>query len=288
MSTIEVKFLNAEDSNSILGEEISTGIDVRELPHDPEGQNIFIRREFTSNSVKYWKVEGISSEHNTDEKTIACEITLSPLSYLPISISEKHSSNGSKLMRGRILECDFGYFSQDISVGAELSTTVSNFNGKLPFEMVKRRLVVVVSNKEDPALVVPISKGNKAKDKRTVVEITSLPTDLVTFNSPVCYAKTAAISYVSGHRLFPVRYHMPDGTRRYDNRVEKKLSNDDVVSIKKAVFIAIGGHNILQSILDKDNEIATLEDNISLKNNEIGCLKVENAELMDMLDKYTE
>ncbi len=125
--------------------------------------------------------------------------------------------------------------------------------------MVKRRLVVVVSNKEDPALVVPISKGSKAKDKRNVVEITSLPTDLVTFNSPVCYAKTAAISYVSGHRLFPVRYHMPDGARRYDNRVEKKLSDDDVVSIKKAVLTAIGGHNILQSILDKDNEIAILE-----------------------------
>ncbi len=126
MSTIEVKFLNAKDADSILGKEISTGIDVRELPHDPEGQNIFIRREFTSSTIKYWKVEGISSEHNTDEKAIACEITLLPLSYLPISISEKHSSNGSKLVRGRILECDFGYFSQDISVRAELSTTVSN------------------------------------------------------------------------------------------------------------------------------------------------------------------
>ena len=148
MSTIEVRFFNASESNSILGKEISTDIDVRELPYDPEGQNIFIRREFTSSNTKYWKVEEINSDHDTSEKNIVCEIVLSPLRYLPISISEMHSSNGSKLVRGRILECDFGYFSQDISVGCAPSTTVVNFNTKLPFEMVKRRLVVVISNKD--------------------------------------------------------------------------------------------------------------------------------------------
>lgn len=287
MSTIEVRFLNASKSNSILGKEISTDIDVRELPHEPAGQNIFIRREFTSSKIKYWKVEDINSVHDTGKNNIVCEIALSPLRYLPISISEKHSSNGSKLIRGRILECDFGYFSQDISVGCVPSTTVVNFNTKLPFEMVKRRLVVVISNKQDPALVIPISTGDKAKDKRTVVEITSLPSDLVTFNSPVCYAKTAAISYVSGHRLFPVRYS-DDGKRIYDNKVKKKLSNDDVVSIKKAVFTAVGGDNILNSILVKDAEISDSNDEILLKNNKIDGMQKEIDELMDMLDKHTQ
>lgn len=287
MSTIEVKFLNSTDSNFILGKEVSTDIDVCEIPHDPDSQNIFIRREFSSSTVKYWKVEKITSDYDTSKRSIVCDIELSPLEYLPISIAKKHSSNGSKLVRGRILECDFGYFSQDIYSSGTSSTTVENFNKKLPFEMVKRRLVVVISNKEDPALVIPISKGNKAKDKRTVVEITSLPSDLVTFNNPVCYAKTAAISYVSGHRLFPVRY-MAGGRRSYDNRVEKKLSNDDVVNIKKAVFTAVGGDNILKSIQDKNDELSSLSKEVCLKDNEIDRLKKEIDELMDMLDEYTK
>ncbi|BCV61568.1 type II toxin-antitoxin system PemK/MazF family toxin [Shewanella algae] len=258
------------------------------MPHDPIDQNIFIRKEFTSSEIKYWKVEKIDTAHDTENKIIECEITLSPLQYLPKSISEKHSSNGSKLVRGRLLECDFGYFSQDISLGDQPSTTISNFNSKLPYEMVKRRLVVVLSNKEDPALVVPISKGNKAKDHRTVVEITSLPPDLVTFNNPTCFAKTAAISYVSGHRLFPVRFNTAEGKRQYDYRVEKKLSNDDVVNIKKAVFTAVGGDNILRSIEYKDEQIEALNVEISNKNNYIGDLEAKNAELWGMLEEYTK
>jgi uncharacterized protein YifN (PemK superfamily) len=288
MTTIKVTFLKAEEPVVILGEEASSDIAVRELPHDPADQNIFIRKEFTSSEIKYWKVEKIDTVHGTENKIIKCEITLSPLQYLPKSISEKHSSNGSKLVRGRLLECDFGYFSQDISLGDQPSTTISNFNSKLPYEMVKRRLVVVLSNKEDPALVVPISKGNRAKDHRTVVGITSLPLDLVTFNNPTCFAKTAAISYVSGHRLFPVRFNTDDGKRRYDYRVEKKLSNDDVVNIKKAVFTAVGGDNILRSIESKDEQIDTLNREVTSKNNKIEDLEARNAELWGMLEEYTK
>ncbi|RUO74157.1 hypothetical protein CWI80_02030 [Pseudidiomarina sediminum] len=288
MTIIKVTFLNAEEPTVILGEEASSDIAVRELPHDPVDQNIFIRKEFTSSEIKNWKVEKIDTIQDTQNATIECEITLSPLQYLPKSISEKHSSNGSKLVRGRLLECDFGYFSQDISLGNQPSTTISNFNSKLPYEMVKRRLVVVLSNKEDPALVVPISKGNKAKDHRTVVGITSLPPDLVTFNNPRCFAKTAAISYVSGHRLFPVRFNTDEGRRQYDYRVEKKLSNDDVVNIKKAVFTAVGGDNILRSIESKDEQIDALNGEITIKNNRIKCLNAKNAELWEMLEEYTK
>ena len=288
MSTINVTFFKAEEPAVILGKETSSDIAVRELPHDPVDQNIFIRKEFTSSGIKYWKVEKIDTVHDTENKVIECEITLSPLQYLPKSISERHSSNGSKLVRGRLLECDFGYFSRDLSLGAEPSTTIANFNNKLPYEMVKRRLVVVLSNKEDPALVVPISKGNKAKDHRTVVGITSLPPDLVTFNNPTCFAKTAAISYVSGHRLFPVRFNTVEGQRKYDHRVEKKLSNDDVVNINKALFTAVGGDNILRSIESKDEEINALDIEITKKNNRIVDLETENSELLGMLEEYTK
>lgn len=288
MNTIKVTFLKAEEPTVILGEEFSTDIAVRELPHDPVDQNIFIRKEFTTSEIKYWKVEKLDTVHDTENKIIECEITLSPLQHLPKSISEKHTSNGSKLLRGRLLECDFGYFSQDISLVDQPSTTISNFNSKLPYEMVKRRLVVVLSNKEDPALVVPISKGNKAKDHRTVVGITSLPPDLVTFNNPTCFAKTAAISYVSGHRLFPVRFNTAEGKRQYDYRVEKKLSDDDVVNIKKAVFTAVGGDNILRSIMAKDEEIDALNGLIACKDSKIKDLEARNTELWEMLEEYTK
>jgi len=286
MTTITIKYFNADDSEALLGEEISIGISEKQLPYDPREQNIFIRKVFARQKYNSWKVLSIDLEQDTEEKTIRCKMLLSPVKYGSQSVSEKHSSNGSKLIRGRLLECDFGYFSQEVSLSSNKVTTTKDYNSKLPFEMVKRRLVVVVSNKEDPALVVPISTSNKSKNHNTVVPISSLPNDLVTFKTNACYAKAGAVCSVSGHRLFPLRVEV--GSKRvYDFRIEKKLSNDDVVNIKKAIFLGVGGHNILSEAEEAKTDIGKLQSENELLHKKLEEKSNEISELWKTLESET-
>ena len=287
MSVITVKYVSFNSPEVELGRETAIDIPTARLPHNPEGKNIFIRKVFVGHKHESWRVEKIDFSQG-NESELTCTISLSPVLYGPTSISEKHSSNGSKLLRGRLVECDFGYFTQDVSCANQLSTNIKDFDTKLPFEMVKRRLVVVISSKEDPALVIPISKSGKAKNDKTVVELTSLPEDLVTFKEQTCYAKASAVSYVSGHRLFPLRFFSEKGKKTYDYRVEKKLSNEDVCKIKEAVLIGVGGQNILTEAQklkadseQKDNEIETLQ--MKLVESE-----KKYHELWELLEEQTE
>lgn len=286
MSQIKTTYHDINNNNALLGEELFDNIDACELPYDPENEKIFIRKVFSNITHSNWKVIDIQITDDTSSKKLLCEIYLSAINFTPSSIAAKHGSNGSKLLRGRLVECDFGFFSQDYRSGKVPATTIDNFTKKLPYEMVKRRLVVIVSNKEDPALVIPISKTSKAVDFRTVVEITSLPVDLVHFTEPKCFAKTASITQVSGHRLFPLRYY-DNETRVYDARVEKKLSNTDVINIRKAAFIALGGAGILDSIDMLNAELEEKKQQIDIKNNDIKNLTDRVADLTSTLDYLT-
>ncbi len=286
MSQIKINYYNIDDDNALLGDELFNNIDVCELPYDPENEKIFIRKIFSNITHINWKVIDIQVIDDTALKSLTCEIYLSPILFGPVSIAAKHGSNGSKLLRGRLVECDFGYFSQDYRSGIPPATTIDNYTKKLPFEMVKRRLVVIVSNKEDPALVIPISKTSKAIDPRTVVNITSLPKDLVHFTEPSCFAKTASITQVSGHRLFPLRYYV-GGAKSYDARIEKKLSDPDVVNIRKAAFIALGGAGILSNIDNVNSELEEKKQELSIKNKEIEDLNKRLSDLNQILDDFT-
>ena len=56
---------------------------------------------------------------------------------------------------GEILECNFGQF--EFTTGTE-NINDKNYNGRIPPEMVKRRMIVVLNGKLDSGcLVVPIS-----------------------------------------------------------------------------------------------------------------------------------
>lgn len=308
MTAIQISYYNADDSDAFLGEELSRGISVKQLPHNPDEQNIFIRKVFDGHQYDSWKVLSIKVENNSAEEeldesetsnsdasdecveeqedSILCTIRLSPVRYGSMSVSEKHTSNGSKLVRGRLLECDYGYFSQEISGNCNSVTTTKDFNSKLPYEMVKRRLVVVVSNKEDPALVVPISKNDKSKNKSTVVPITSLPDDLVTFKVKDCFAKAGAVSYASGHRLFPLRVQVGN-KRLYDYRVEKKLSNEDVIEIKKAIFSGVGGSNILYQLDEAESTVEKLKLKVQELESQLVAKNGEVKELWETLEGAT-
>ncbi|WP_180269420.1 hypothetical protein, partial [Erwinia amylovora] len=96
----------------------------------------------------------------------------------------------------------------------------------------------------------------------------------------------ASITQVSGHRLFPLRYY-DNETRVYDARVEKKLSNTDVINIRKAAFIALGGAGILDSIDVLNAELEEKKQQIDIKNNDIKNLTDQVADLTCTLDDLT-
>jgi len=284
MPIFVTEYINNVNSQR-LSKEIVSNSDAIKLPHDPTDKNIFIRKKFASESAESWKVVSIDITNQSTTKTL-CQVFLEPVTYSTESISERHGSNGSKLIRGRIAECDFGYFDQEVDHSLNRSKVIKDFNSPLPFEMVKRRMVVILSSKQDPALVVPLSTKSKAKDSNTVVEINSLPGDLVAFSEPVCFAKAASITLVSGHRLFPLRYY--DGQRKvYDKRLDKKLSNADVVEIKKAVLKAVGGNNFLYDLETAQSEVKTLEASKQALELQIEELNQANQQLWDDLETAT-
>ena len=275
MTIFAITYISSEN-NEILGREFSSRVKTTKLPHDPADKNIYIRKVFSNHGSESWKVIDIRIFRDSQIK-INCDVIIQPVIYATQSISERHSTNGSKLIRGRIVECDFGYFDQELDYSLSKSKTVKDYNSRLPFEMVKRRMVVIMSNRQDPALVVPISTTQKAKNPEAVVALEGLPTDLVAYPNTDCYAKTGSVTLVSGHRLFPLRYYV--GERKvYDSRVEKKLHNDDVVRIKKSIFIGVGGNNIL-------NEIDQAHNDLKSKNEEIQQLIAKYDELKSRYDE---
>lgn len=85
---------------------------------------IKIRQVFSNITPSNWKVIDIQITDDTSSKKLLCEIYLSAIKYTPSSIAAKHGSNGSKLLLGRLVECDFGFFSQDYCSGKVPATTI--------------------------------------------------------------------------------------------------------------------------------------------------------------------
>ncbi|WP_439257262.1 type II toxin-antitoxin system PemK/MazF family toxin [Lonepinella sp. BR2271] len=136
-----------------------------------------------------------------------------------------------RLKVGDILECDYGLLSQNIN----------NFDGHIPPEIVKRRMVVVLNAKlQGLALVVPISstKNISGIQNQYHIEIDSnLIQETSFYDKRQRWAKAELIQAVSRQRLFPI-YHQG---KRIDNRLPYTL----VEQIQKAVIKAISANILL-------------------------------------------
>ena len=131
---------------------------------------------------------------------------------------------------GELLLCNFGQFAQD----------QNNFDGKIPPEMIKNRLVVVLNGdlSGGGCLVVPISSTRSA-DQRFHVEIDSkLIAQTKFFDHRQRWAKTETVQAVSKVRLFYI----------FDNgkRLDQRLPFDVVKEIQTSLIKAIGGMSLLQ------------------------------------------
>lgn len=134
---------------------------------------------------------------------------------------------------GEILECDFGNWTEP-----------ETFDGHIPPEMIKKRLVVVLNGDIDgnSVLVVPISSTRGYGRLATFHEY--LNPDLIAetrfYDKRDRWVKAEHIRCVSKKRLYYV----------FDNgkKLSQRLPDDVVTAIQKRVLIAVSGKRILDNL----------------------------------------
>ena len=139
---------------------------------------------------------------------------------------------------GEVLECKFGFF-KELPDG---STDNRNFDGRIPPEMIKQRLVVVLNGKlGGNCLVVPISSSEDLGGVGQSLHV-HLPPDLfkVTdfYDKRDRWAKAELIQAVSSKRLFKLR----DKEQRFDHH----LPREQVEIIQKSVIKAISATALIK------------------------------------------
>lgn len=133
---------------------------------------------------------------------------------------------------GEILECNYGLFVEKL-----------NFDGHIPPEMVKRRMVVVLNGKLNGlTLVVPISSTKNIESIRLGhhIEITSeLIKQTSFYDQRTRWAKADLIQAVSRERLFFI----------YEKGkiVKQNLPREIVEKIQRAVIKLIGANSLIKS-----------------------------------------
>ena len=132
---------------------------------------------------------------------------------------------------GQVLECDYGRHTD----GAV------NFDGHIPPEMVKNRLVVVLNGRlGGGCLVVPLSSTHDVQKthKGFHVEVDGSDiVDLLYFRQKTRWAKADMIQHVSAARL-----NRPRTERGYE---KVNLTDELVERIQRAVIKAIGAQRLL-------------------------------------------
>lgn len=139
---------------------------------------------------------------------------------------------------GEVLECNFGLFSYCPETQRPLD---NNFNGRIPPEIVKKRMVIVLNGKLDTGcLVVPISS---TRNLNGISKGLHVPLDPDNFRVTDFYdrrerwAKTDLIQMVSRQRL----YKLMDNGQRFDHY----LSREVVTQIQLSVISAINATSLI-------------------------------------------
>ncbi|MEH8109287.1 type II toxin-antitoxin system PemK/MazF family toxin [Gallibacterium anatis] len=160
---------------------------------------------------------------------------------------------------GELVECNFGNWAIDNNFDGDISPEI--FDGHIPPEMKKRRMVIVINPRLDgkSTIVVPIS-SNKSNKFNSLNEI--LPNDLfkVTnfYDKRERYALCNRVITVSNKRLFQIRDKgLP---------IKQTLPNEIITAIQKKIIKAINAQSLI-------NDVEKLEAEIEKLKNELNCLK---------------
>ncbi|MEY8214276.1 MAG: type II toxin-antitoxin system PemK/MazF family toxin [Colwellia sp.] len=133
---------------------------------------------------------------------------------------------------GDILECDFGNLQEGKPY---------DFDKRVPYEMVKNRMVVIINPKlNGNCLVVPISskKNLDSINRKMHIDLPQKFFRVTSFyDKRERWAKCETIQLVSKERLFKMR----DGAMRF----EQSLDRETVTLIQKAICKSINAQSLL-------------------------------------------
>lgn len=131
---------------------------------------------------------------------------------------------------GEILECNYGLFADTL-----------DFNGHIPPEIIKRRMVVVLNGKiKGLTLVVPISSTQNRESIALGHHIEIEPEwiqQTAFYDNRTRWAKADLIQSVSRERLFFI-YHQ-------GKKIQQFLPREVVEKIQRAVIKLIGANTLL-------------------------------------------
>lgn len=138
---------------------------------------------------------------------------------------------------GEVLECNFGQFKQ-LNNG---DFDKRNIDGRIPPEMVKKRLVAVLNGKVGGCLVVPISSSKDLGSVNQGLHVPLAPelfrvTDF--YDNRERWAKAELIQNVSRERL----YKLKDNSQRFDCY----LPRDVVEQIQRSVIKSISALSLIK------------------------------------------
>ena len=139
---------------------------------------------------------------------------------------------------GEVLECDFGQFQLD---PVTQSPAMNNYDGRIPPEIVKKRMVIVLNGKLDSGcLDIPLSSTKNLNGNSKGLHILLDPAHFrVTnfYDRRDRWAKTDLVQMVSRQRL----YKLMDNGQRFDHY----LPRDVVTQVQLAVIKAISASSLI-------------------------------------------
>lgn len=143
---------------------------------------------------------------------------------------------------GEVLQCDFGVVPTTFPVDASGKQVIAPVDAVMPPEMVKNRLVIVLSSEIKSCIVVPLSSKFDAKKTRTGrhVEIaTGIIPGLYYFTDITRWAKGDMVQQVSNLRL--------NSLMGPHNRLTFCLDRATVELVQRAVVKSISAGSLLKS-----------------------------------------
>lgn len=287
MTSITITYYLNQETPSLLGTEISTGIEQILCPSNIGKHAITITKFFSSQSVHRWEV--IKINHLSNDKV---DIYLSPREYTvrEVFLSKTYKSNNSitrKMQKGTLVEVEYGYVQQVKKSSGDLRTNKRYPDMVHHGEMHKRRLAIVIGIKGNLVRIVPISsEKQKAQDNSVFTISHESLKELTHYNDKniTSSAISSSIQTVAFSRILPPLSLQGNNPSSYrDTKYPHKLVIDDIKLLEKSLSATVGCADYQET----KNERNKLRLDCKKQTDEIIALTEETERLKGIDDKFT-
>ncbi|WP_417526349.1 type II toxin-antitoxin system PemK/MazF family toxin [Marinomonas shanghaiensis] len=276
---------------TLLGKEISTGITEITYPDSEYFLNpITITRRFEGRIPHRWKVDSIVKLSN---ETLRINVTPRSTKIVEEFLRQTYKKNKtiiSRLIRGTLVEVDFGYIHSSRSSNGTSKSTKRYPDHIQEGEMHKRRLAIVIKASPNRVQVVPISSKNQDLSNVSVFQLDLDSTkELADYNSEAkdSFAICDMIETVSLSRILPPVSRVKGGASLTRNtKYPYKLSGVDMKKLTNSLASSIGLKDYQsnqQKLKDLFQDNRALKERVCSLEDAYSKQQKENASLIDDL-----